>query len=39
VGGVVCKETGAGTGVFEREWTSATVMWDCAAVHGKITHK
>jgi hypothetical protein len=36
---VACKETGAGTGVFEHEWTSATVQQDCAAMHGKITRK
>ena len=37
----VCKETG--DGVYTREWTHATVSWDCnaapAAPHGKITRK
>jgi hypothetical protein len=39
LGGAACKETGEGSGVFEREWTAATVQWDCATMHGKITHK
>ena len=40
VGGAACRETGEDTGVFEREWTGgATVQWDCAAGHGKITRK
>lgn len=38
-----CKETGADTGVFTREWTAATVQWDCNAspgsAYGKITRK
>jgi hypothetical protein len=34
-----CKETGADTGVFEREWSGATVQWDCATGHGTITRK
>lgn len=37
----VCKETAEG--VFSREWTGATVEWDCNAqpgsAHGKITRK
>jgi len=36
-----CLETG--DGVFSREWTEATVQWDCNAApgapHGKITRK
>ena len=39
----VCKETTAGSGVFEREWSGATVQWDCnsraGTQHGKITMK
>ena len=34
-----CKETGADTGVFEREWSGATVQWDCTTGHGTITRK
>ena len=37
--GAACKETGVGTGVFTREWTGATVQWDCGTGHGKITKK
>ena len=37
VGESACKETG--DGVFEREWTGATVQWDCGTGHGKITKK
>ena len=33
----VCKETGEGTGVYERKWSRATVQWDCESAHGKIT--
>jgi len=37
----VCKETSEGSGVFEREWSGATVRWDCNTAagkpHGKIT--
>ena len=39
----VCKEVSEGSGIFEREWSSATVQWDCnakaGAPHGKITYK
>ena len=35
VGGEPCHETS--DGIFEREWSKATVEWDCAAGHGKIT--
>ena len=39
----VCKETAVGSGVFEREWSKATVKWDCNAAagapHGKIALK
>jgi len=38
-GGAACKETSVGSGVFEREWTGASVQWDCATGHGKITRK
>jgi hypothetical protein len=34
--GAACAETGVGTGVFERQWSLATVKWDCAAGHGTI---
>ena len=41
--GAVCTETSTGSGVFEREWSLATVQWDCNAKagtqHGKITMK
>ena len=39
LGGAACEETGEGSGVFEREWTAATVQWDCATMHGKIARK
>lgn len=32
-----CAETSAGSGVFARRWTYATVSWDCAARHGTIS--
>lgn len=31
----VCKETSAGSGVFERHYPKATVQWDCNAAQGK----
>lgn len=34
-----CKETGAGTGIFTREWTKASVQWDCNTGEGGITTK
>lgn len=34
-----CAETAPGSGVYEREWTKATVAWDCNARHGSITPK
>lgn len=34
-----CAETAPGSGVFTREWTAATVAWDCNARHGSITRK
>lgn len=37
--GAACKETGPGTGVFTREYSKATVTWDCATGHGKIITK
>jgi hypothetical protein len=35
----VCAETATGSGVFTREWTGATVQFDCNTVHGSITRK
>jgi hypothetical protein len=35
----VCAETSPGSGVFSRDWTGATVQWDCNAGHGSITRK
>merc|ERR1712190_526912 len=37
VDGAACAETGADSGIFERKWSKATVQWDCAAGHGKIS--
>ena len=37
VGGAACKERAAG--VYVREWTGATVLWDCSVGHGKIVRK
>lgn len=37
VGGLPCHETT--DGVFKREWTKATVQWDCGLGHGSITRK
>ncbi len=34
-----CVETGTNTGVFRREYTKATVEWDCGTGHGTITPK
>ncbi len=34
-----CAETAPGSGVFSREWTGATVQFDCNAGHGSITRK
>ena len=31
-----CAETAAGSGVFERKWTKATIRWDCNAGEGAI---
>jgi hypothetical protein len=39
VNGAACAETGEDTGIFRREWTAATVEWDCASGHGKISPK
>ena len=33
-----CAETGS-SGVFTRDWTQATVSWDCNAGHGSIVRK
>ena len=38
-GGEVCKETGAGTGIFTREWTKASVTMDCNKWEGTVTMK
>ena len=37
--GRACIETGADSGIFTREYSKATVTWDCAAGHGKIATK
>lgn len=34
-----CTETTDGSGVFEREWSKATIQWDCHSGRGKITMK
>ncbi len=34
-----CSETAPGSGVYTREWSLATVSWDCDARHGNITRK
>jgi len=34
-----CTESPAGSGTFVREWTHATVSWDCGLGHGKISPK
>jgi len=39
VGEAACQETSPGSGVYERQWTRATVQWDCNAGHGNITRK
>ena len=39
IGGAACKENPTKAGVYEREWTRATVQWDCNLGHGKITLK
>ena len=39
VGGQVCAETGSGTGVFEREYTKASVRMDCNSWTPTITMK
>lgn len=38
-GGVACEETASGSGVYQREYTGATVQWDCQTGHGTITRK
>ena len=35
----LCKETAAGSGVFVREWTKATVQMDCKTYTPTITMK
>jgi hypothetical protein len=39
VNGAACAETGTNTGVFKREWTKATVQWDCSTGRGSLTPK
>ena len=34
-----CKETAPGTGIFEREWSKASVQLDCGAWKGTVTLK
>ena len=34
-----CKETAAGSGIYAREWSEATVEWNCNTMHGSITRK
>lgn len=34
-----CRETSPGSGVFLRDWSKATVRWDCATGHANITMK
>jgi len=38
-GGRACHETAKGSGIYEREWSKASVSWDCKKGHGKITRK
>ena len=38
VGGAACAEVGD-SGVFKREWTHATVFWNCSTGHGQIDRK
>ncbi len=33
----LCKETAPNSGVFEREWTKASVKMECATFKGTIT--
>ena len=35
----LCKETSAGSAIFERDWTKATVQVDCNKWQGKVTMK
>eukprot|EP00040_Diaphanoeca_grandis_P027318 m.155154 g.155154 ORF g.155154 m.155154 type:complete len:642 (-) comp30927_c0_seq1:241-2166(-) len=37
VHGAACEETSMDSGVYKREWTEATVQWDCNTGHGSIT--
>ena len=37
--GAACAETAPSSGVFSREYSKATVTWDCSVGHGKITMK
>ena len=34
-----CQESGNGTRIFTREWTKASIQWDCNTGHGEITVK
>jgi hypothetical protein len=38
-GGAACKENVSGSGVYSREWATATVQWDCSTGRGSITRK
>lgn len=35
----ICQETSAGSGVFTREWTKASVKMDCNTYTGTVTMK
>ena len=37
VGGAPCAETAKGSGIFRREWTTASVELDCNSFKSKIT--
>jgi hypothetical protein len=35
----ICSETSAGSGVYRREYTKASVAWDCRTHQGTVTRK
>ena len=35
----ICSETATGSGIYRREWTKATVEWNCQTHQGTITRK
>ena len=37
--GGLCKESAPNSGIFEREWTKATVKMDCGSYTGSVTMK